>query len=64
MTEPKSNDEALDILNREGTGYAVQHYCSSEVFFDAKTRELWKVAGDALGALERHLEDATGRKLS
>jgi hypothetical protein len=61
-TDLKSNDEAMDILENEGTGYAVQDYISASAFEDPKTRELWQAAGDALSALERHVQTATGRE--
>lgn len=59
----RSNDEAVDILDFEGTGYATQHYCSADDFADARTRELWGAAKVAQDALETYLENATGREL-
>lgn len=62
--ELMSNEEAMDILDNEGTGYATQSYCSADRFEDAKTRELWAAAKTAQDALEAHLENATGRELA
>lgn len=54
----ESNKEALDRLEQEGTGYAVQHYTDGKEYLDPNTRILWKKAGDALNELERYLKNS------
>jgi hypothetical protein len=55
-----TNADAASIVENEGLGYAVQHYCSAESFADIETRRLWKLAEQACNDLEKHLEDNGG----
>lgn len=56
-----TNGDAVDILENEGTGYAVQHYIDGDSFKDPETRRLWNEAALALNELESHLRKETGR---
>lgn len=57
-----SNNEAINIIQSEGMGYAVQHFISGEAFKDPQTAALWNAAADALTKLETHLETTTGHE--
>lgn len=59
----KTNGEAVDIIENEGLGYAVQHYISGDAFADPKTARLWNDADRALATLVTHLERETGREV-
>jgi hypothetical protein len=54
-----SNKRALQIINQEGIGYAVQGYCSAEEFKDPQTVLLWQKAHDVLNELELYLGNNT-----
>jgi hypothetical protein len=62
--ELRTNGDAVDIIENEGLGYAVQHYISGDSFADAKTARLWNEADRALAALVTHLERETGREVT
>lgn len=57
----KTNGYAVDCIENEGTGYAVQHYISGSKFKDPETARLWTLAAETLDALEAHLREETGR---
>lgn len=59
--ELRTNGDAVDIIENEGLGYAVQHYISGSAFADAKTARLWNAADSALTELAEHLARETGR---
>ena len=63
LSEPYTNGDAIDVIEDEGLGYAVQHYTSGP-FRDPETQRLWDAAASALNALEAHLERDTGREVS
>jgi hypothetical protein len=63
MPGTRTDGDAVDIIEDEGTGYAVQHYTSGDSFASETTRDLWNAASDALNKLEAHLEASTGREL-
>jgi len=52
----RSNLDALNIIENEGSGYAVTSYCSGDIFEDPKTVELWDNAAEALSELEAYLQ--------
>jgi hypothetical protein len=58
-----TNGDAVDIIENEGLGYAVQCYTSGDDFKDPKTAMLWTEADKALGALVAYLERETGREI-
>lgn len=53
-----TNTDAVDIIENEGIGYAVLHYCDADNFIDPKTQLLWKSAELALKDLQEHLENS------
>ena len=55
-----SNTDAARIIENEGSGYAVAHYCNFYNFQDEKMRELWKAAGDAISELEKYADQFEG----
>lgn len=57
----KTNGYAVDIIENEGIGYAVQHYIDGDSFKDPETRRLWNEASLALSELESYLRAETGR---
>lgn len=57
-----TNGDAFNIIENEGAGYAVQHYCDGEEFKDPETTRLWNEAGTALENLVTYLERETGRE--
>lgn len=59
----QTNGDAADIIENEGMGYAVQHYCDGDYFKDPETARLWAEAADALNALQQYVERETGREL-
>jgi hypothetical protein len=61
--EKYTNGDAMNILDNEGVGYAVQHYCSGCDFKDPETAKLWTAADHALTTLVEYLERDTGREL-
>lgn len=61
--ETLTNNDAVDIINNEGIGYAVQHYCRSSSFKNPHTRELWNAAYISLKNLEDYLERTTERDI-
>lgn len=65
MTEPgtKTNGYAVDVIENEGIGYAVQHYIGAEAFKDPETRRMWAAADKALTDLAKYLSDETGREV-
>jgi hypothetical protein len=63
MEKEYTNGDAADIIEDEGLGYAVQHYCSADSFKDPVTAELWDAADKALTALVAYIEKETGRDL-
>ena len=58
-----TNGDAVDIIENEGLGYAVQHYCTGDYFKDPQTAKLWDEASNALNALSLYLENETGRDI-
>ena len=54
--EKQSNFKAAYILEYEGDGYAVMHYCDGSDFADPVTTKLWEEAKAALLALRAHLK--------
>jgi hypothetical protein len=58
-----TNDQAVDIIETEGLGYAVTDYCRGSSFADPETAKLWDAARDALRSLVRYVEDRTGREV-
>lgn len=63
QTALKDNHEALEILDTEGTGYAVTDYIRGDAFADPETARLWAAARTALSSLCTYLEEDTGREL-
>lgn len=63
MSGDATNGDAVDIVDNEGIGYAVLHYCSGDHFKDPMTVDLWNAAGSQLKALQAYLEKETGREL-
>lgn len=59
----KPNGYAVDVIENEGTGYAVQHYIDGSEFKDPETARLWTEASDALNSLEEYLRNETGRDI-
>ena len=57
-----TNGDAVDIIENEGVGYAVQHYISGDYFKDPVTAALWNAADKSLKALVEHLKRETGRE--
>lgn len=57
------NDDAVNIIQSDGIGYAVQCYCKGDSFDDPETCRLWNAAAEALDNLEGHLERETGRTI-
>lgn len=58
--EQFSNFDARRIIDNEGVGYAVAHYCNFYNFQDEKMRELWKTAGDAISELKKYADQFEG----
>ena len=58
-----TNGEAIDIIENEGLGYAVQYYISGDKFKDPMTTAYWNAASTALTVLSEYLEHETGREL-
>lgn len=56
-----TNGDAVDIIENEGVGYAVQHYVSGSWFKDDTTERLWTNAANALELLQDYLRKDTGR---
>lgn len=54
-TDDWDDDLAKNILENEGTGYAVDGYCGPDSFSNLETRQLWSEARNAIRALEKHL---------
>lgn len=50
-----TNKEVYDIIDREGLGYSVLSYVSSDNIEDEKLAELWKIAGRALLDIKNYL---------
>jgi len=50
-----TNAEAVQIIENEGIGYAVQSYISGSEFKDVETVRLWFQAEQALDELKEHL---------
>ncbi len=63
MGDKYTNGDAVDIIENEGVGYAVQHYISGDSFKDPKTAELWNAANKALTDLCEYLSRETGREV-
>lgn len=63
MREPASNEDAIQIIQSEGLGYAVYDYCSGSRFADPRTVKLWDEARAALQALGDYLEECTGLEI-
>lgn len=58
-----TNGEAIDIIENEGIGYAVLHYCDGSNFEDYITCFLWDAAQNSLQNLVDYLELKTGREI-
>lgn len=63
MADLYSNGDAVDIIENEGLGYAVQNYTSGDSFKDPETKRLWNEADAALTTLVAYLEKETGREI-
>lgn len=50
-----SINDVLDIVDKEGLGYAVQDYLDKEEIDDDELYDLWEEAERALNALDRYL---------
>lgn len=61
--ELRTNGDAVDIIENESVGYAVQHYIGAEAFKDPTTRRLWRDADRALTELCEYLSRETGREV-
>jgi hypothetical protein len=53
--------DAVDIIDNEGIGYAVQEYVKGNAFKDSELARLWNEAGYALDLLTEYLRSETGR---
>jgi len=53
----ESCNEARRIIDNEGIGYAVLHYCTEKHFEDKEVRKLWKKARLALEKLNKFVDD-------
>lgn len=58
-----TNGVAVDIIENEGVGYAVQHYIDGDAFKDPETVRLWKAADKGLKDLCEYLANETGREV-
>jgi len=58
-----TDGDAVDIIESEGMGYAVEHYCDGSNFESEETAKLWDAAQSALNDLRKHLERQTGREV-
>lgn len=56
MDKLKTNADAWLIVEKEGLGYAVQHYCDGSYFKDPELGRLWDEAARALDAVSKYLE--------
>lgn len=57
--EKFDNERVQTIINNEGIGYAVQHYCGHKDIADPEISKAWKKAAKALN----HLEDLVKEKV-
>lgn len=58
-----NNEQAIEIIQGEGLGYAVTDYCRGDNFEDPETVQLWNAARRSLRDLCEYLEGATGREI-
>ena len=56
-SELLGNQEARNIIENEGLGYAVTGYIDGKYFKDPITRKLWEGAEKALSDLEIYLDE-------
>lgn len=57
MPEKYSMEEIAEIVDSEGSCYAVAEYMSHESIENEKLAEQWKIAGEALRKIEDILEE-------
>jgi len=50
-----SNERACLILEKEGAGYATEHYCSGYDMIDTLTASKWNTVANAISDLKNHL---------
>jgi hypothetical protein len=48
-----TNHDVKVIINNEGIGYAIQHYCSYKDIKDKQMSDLWKQARNILIKIEK-----------
>lgn len=58
--EKHSIEKIVDIINSEGTGYAVQHYLGYDNIQDEELARLWKIGEETLNAIESYIEKYMG----
>jgi len=56
MSEKRSIQDVADIVEIEGLGYAVSNYLSAENIEEPELARQWKIAKEALTAIENIIE--------
>lgn len=57
MMNKYSTEIVTEMVEREGLGYAIQHYLSGDSIEDPELAKMWDEAKTLLDRIEVHLED-------